>query len=511
MNQPPPALPNDVHSLKELAVEQGGTIRRLEQMLRLKDEMIRLMRIEKYGPKSEKLSDNQLSLLDEEPSVRTEEVEQETTRSQPIVKKKRGNPRPGRVELPAHLPRVEEIICCSSEQCHCGQCGIEKKVIGYESSEVLEVKPAEYFVRVIKREKRVCPSCPEEGVVCAAPPVRIVEKGKLSDAFIVEVMIKKYRDHNPLFRQEASLLSDAGLEIDRSTLCFNVMKAGELCMALAREMKKDLLEGRYIQADESPVGVQDGRTQGRNHQAYMWQYSRPHGPVVFDFRMGRGREGPVRFLKQFEGILQSDGYGAYKDINDKGIIYAGCLTHARRYFDKARKVAPEDPIPRKILEKIAQIYEVEKQARENALSVEERLELRKERSAQLVEELKQLIIEARQKVLPASLVGKACNYALGQWDRLIEFLKHGVLEADNNWCENAIRPLALGRKNWLHIGSEEAGSKIAGIMSIMETCRRLKINVREYLLDVLPGLADKPQSELAQLTPMAWKARQAQS
>jgi len=503
-------LPDDVDTLKILVVAKDARVEQVEQLLRIRDEVIRLMRLEKYGAKSEKLSDRQLSLLDEEPGVHAQEVEKEAEEPAPAPRprKKPRNPKPGRMELPAHLPRVEKIISCPPEQCHCGQCQREKSVIGYETSEVLSVKPAEYFVEVLKREKRACHDCPEEGVECAPTPARIVEKSQLSDELIVDVMLKKHRDHLPLYRQSDRLLTDARLDIDRSVLCHNMMKAGELCAALAGAVKEDLLEGGYIQADESPVGVQDPTVKGRNHRAYMWEYSRPHGPVVFDFQMGRSREGPARFLKDFGGILQCDGYGAYDKLNDKQIIYVGCMAHARRNFDKALKVSPEDPVARDILRKFREIYAVEKRARIAGLDPDQRRELRQRESRPLMETLKKQVLETRQRTLPASLLAKACDYCLGQWERIVRFLDFGQVEVDNNWCENAIRPLALGRKNWLHIGSEEAGAKIAGILSILETCRRLEINPRDYLLDVLPGLNDKPQSELVRLTPMAWKTRQ---
>ena len=502
-------LPDDPKLLKDILVETNAEVERLKQINRIQEEMIRLMRIEKYGRKSEKLSNDQLEFLDGEPSVQAEEIEKEVQNTQPLPKRKKRNPQPGRVELPDHLQRVEEIILCNDDQCQCSQCGGDTTVIGYEESEVLDVKPAEYFVRKIKREKRACPKCPEQGVKTAAAPKRIVEKGKLSDAIIIDSVLKKYRDHIPLFRQSAGLMADAGLDIARSVLCNNVMKVGDLCMAICRELKKDLFAGRYIQADETPVGVQDPETIGKNHRAFMWEYSRPFGPVVFDFQMGRSREGPIDFLKNFQGHLQSDGYSTYDCIKDPNIIHSRCLVHARRYFDKARLVASENPKPKEILEQIAKIYAVESQARQLGFNHDQRLQLRKEKSVDLMDQLKQMIITARQDALPADALSEACDYTLGQWEGLIKFLEHGHLEPDNNWCENAIRPIALGRKNWLHIGSETAGTKIAAIMSVLETCRRLGVNAREYLLDVLPGLNNRPTSDLPNLTPMAWKNRQA--
>jgi hypothetical protein len=224
--------------------------------------------------------------------------------------------------------------------------------------------------------------------------------------------------------------------------------------------------------------------------------------------MGRGREGPRKFLGGFNGTLQSDGYSAYDCIGGEGITYAGCMAHARRGFVDAAKVAPGDRALEAIVQEIAKLYAVEKKAREIGLTHGERARLRKLRSQPLLAALKEKVVGLRKQVLPQSAAGKAANYALGQWERLIVYATRGEVEIDNNWCENAMRPIALGRKNWLHIGSEEAGPRIAAISSVLETCKRLGINARDYLLDVLPKIPSWPANRVAELTPMAWAAKQ---
>jgi transposase len=269
------------------------------------EERLRLVRIEKYGPGSEKLSDAQLELLELEPGVSSAEVQAESKRKQLKLPLKRAKKHPGRQELPAHLPRVEKIIACTPEQCVCGKCGKENSVIGYQKSEQLDVKPAEYFVVVTKREKRACKACEEQGVECAPAPARIIEKGLASDRVVIDTVVSKYADHVPIYRQSAILERETGIDLSRATLDGWVMRVGELLRPITAAMGQELLSGSYIQADETTVGVQmhDGR--GKNHQAYLWQYSRPTGPVVFDFRLGREREGPKRFLGNFEGLLQT--------------------------------------------------------------------------------------------------------------------------------------------------------------------------------------------------------------
>lgn len=471
-------------------------------------QQLRLLRIEKYGPRSEKLSDAQLDLLELEPSVTQAEIEQEATQpakpAPAITKTKKKHP--GRVDLPAHLERREVKIACPAQECVCPHCQQEKALIGYERSEELDVIPSYYFVKVTLREKRACPRHPEGGVCCAPVPSRIQPKGKLSDTVIVDALVKKYGDFLPAYRQSAILKRDANIDLSRKTLVSVILKAGELLQNLMPALRADLFSGKYIQADETPVPCQSPEVVGRNHQAYLWEFSRPEGPVIFEFQMSRGREGPRQFLQGFKGILQSDGYAAYDKLGEH-IEYAACMTHVRREFQKAHLLQKLDPRPLEILGRIGQLYRVEAQAREQGLGPLERLALRQEQSQQVFEELGQRILALRKDVdvLPASQLGKACNYAIGLWDRLGVFLREGQVEVDNNWCENAIRPLAVGRKNWLHIGSEQAGPLIAAIASIFETCRRLDINPREYLLDVLPRIADWPARRIAELSPASWK------
>jgi len=373
--------------VETLPEQAQSLIAGLEKEVRLLRETIRLMRLEKYGRKSEKLTDDQLSLLDLEPGVVALEVENEANLSdeQKLVGSQKRK-HAGRNPLPAHLPRREEVISCEGEDRLCECCGQLRCVIGYEEKEVLDVEPAKYFVRVIKREKLACHHCPEGGIVTApAAGSLIVEKGKLSDAFIIDVVIKKYASHVPLYRQAADLKRDFAIEIARSTINAAVMAVGQLLIPVSAAMKTDLLGGSYIQADETPISVQSKETIGRNHQSFEFQYSRPGGPVVFDFRMSRGREGPAEFLRGYGGILQCDGYVGYDKIGAPGMVRAGCLAHVRRKFYDALKLDPDDRDAAEVLGLIARLYAVEKEARERNATAAQRKELRAERSAPIFE------------------------------------------------------------------------------------------------------------------------------
>jgi transposase len=482
--------------------------------IRVLEERLRLQRIAKYGPKSEKLSDAQLELLESEPGVSTAEVEAESQREpllvvaateEPKNNPGRARPHPGRQQLPAHLPRVEHVVGCTPEQCMCQQCGKQNVVIGYEQSEQLDVEPARYFVVVTKREKRACPDC-AQGVSTAAVPERIVEKGLVSDRVVIDTVVAKYSDHLPLYRQSAMLERETGILISRATMDGWVMRVGELLIPVAGAIGRELLGGGYIQADETPVPVQmhDGR--GKNHQAYLWQYGRPGGSVMFDFRLGRGREGPLKFLSKFEGILQTDGYSAYDRTGGPKLVHAACWAHVRRKFFDAVKLNPDDRVAAQMVLRIDELFAVDAEARNAGMDHAVRHVLRQKRSRPVLDLLRGEIEAVKSSVLPSSAVGKAVNYTLSLWRKLVRFLEYPEIELSNNLAENSMRPIVLGRKNWIHVGSKEAGPRVAAILSVIESCRRMDIPLREYLASVLPGIANMSIQRVHSCTPAEWAA-----
>lgn len=319
----------DLRQALQLAQAENA---RLQRIIQLKEEEIRLLNFRLFGPKSEKLSSAQIPLLLEEISVSAGEVEQEagqpdTDKQPPLPETRQGrSSHPGRQALPQHLERREEIIPCCPEDCHCAKCGAERPVIGYETREELACEPAKFWIRVIKREKRGSHCQEEQGVATAAAPAQIVPKGKLSNEFIIEVLVRKYQLHLPVYRQCAALSADYGIDLNRKTLNDGILAAGSLLQAIVRAQRLELLAGGYLQADETTMPCQTGEKTGRNHRAYLWEFSRPGGIVNFEFQMRRGREGPREFLKGFCGKLQSDGYTAYDDLGE-GIVYVGCGAH----------------------------------------------------------------------------------------------------------------------------------------------------------------------------------------
>jgi transposase len=530
-------LKEQVEAKRRVIAEKDQAIAKKDQALfaaeaiieQLK-EALRLERIRKFGKQSEKLSDLQLELLTGEPAVSSEEVAGEVERgplpdasasaqpnNTPAAKPSSARQKhPGRNELPAHLERVDKIIPCAPEQCACGKCGKEKKIIGYERTEVLSMKPAEYYVTVLLREKRACAKCEEDGVTTAALLARIAPKSIFADETIIEFIIRKYADSLPLFRQQAMLRRDAGIDVALSTINDAVLRVGELLIPVVDGMARDLLTGGYIQADETYCGVQTQEKKGENHRAWFWQYSAPGLGVVFDFEMTRGREVPREFFKNYGGILHTDGYAAYeKDVGNKDVIRACCWAHARRRFIDALKVQTKGQVADSKVERVVVLldglFAIDREAREQHLSLEDRHALRQERAPALLDELKPLLLEmlASHAYLKKSVAGQAIAYTLKRWQKLTHFMEHPVIELSTNWAENSMRPIAIGRRNWLQIGSKEAGPKIAAIFSIMESCRKLGVPVRQYLADVLPGLADRSIQALAELTPMAYAAKTA--
>jgi transposase len=445
-------------------------------------EELRQRRIQQLGPKSETLSNLQLALLtEEEPSTTRDEVEAEARREKLTRTLGREHQsHPGRKPLPENLPRVTHILTCNERTC--ASCGEETAVIGYDESEQLDVEPARYFVRVTKREKRACRRC---STVTAAPLAeRIVEKGLASDAVVINTIV----------------------EIGRATLDGWVMRVGELLVPMVGAMRRDLLAASYIQADETPVPVQMHDRRGENHQAYLWQYGKPGGETVFDFCLGRGRDGPRKFLGEWEGILQTDGYAAYDDIGGPKLVHVGCWAHARRKFVDAVKVNPQDLAAVAMVTRMNALFLIDRDARHRQLSPEQRHQQRQECAQEWLQEIRDACLVLAQQSLPKSALGQAAAYTLNMWAKLRRCFDFAEVELSNHLAENSMRPVALGRKNWLHVGSAKAGPRVAAILSVVESCRRLGAPVKEYLTAVLPGLHQRTLSEVAHLTPAHWSA-----
>lgn len=515
--------------VEALLRQRDERIYALEMEVRLREEQLRLALIKKYGPKGESLGKDQALLLDLEPGVQAAEVAAEAgldaadkslaeaarleqEQAARLKKKKPGTPRyaqvhPGRHELPAHLPRVEVILPCLE--------AVQGELVGYEIKEELVIKPAEFFVRVLKREKRVIQLGDRRTVATAASPGRIVDKGQLANETVVELVVRKYADYLPVYRQLQGWERDQSVTVRQATATRAVMAAGALLQPLARAIGQELRQGPLIQADETRLPVLQDLGKGRNDVAWLWQYSIPGGLVYFEYQDNRAQAGARAYLKDYGGILQSDGYVVYDCLEGQVQRHAGCFAHVRRKFVEACQAAPKE-VPCEpglaVVASIGALYGVEERAREKQLKGQARLEYRQEQGVvQKLSRLKAQILEVRAKaLLPQSLLAKACDYALNQWEKLEVYASHGEVEIDNNWCENAMRPVALGRKNWLHLGSHESGPKVAAILTVLASAQRLGLNVREYLGKVLETLCDGEGFNITRiggLLPSRWKPK----
>lgn len=385
----------------------------------------------------------------------------------------------------------------------CSHCGKEKCEIGCEKSERYEYVPSKIVRHEIIRPKLAC-VCGQAGVSIAPLPPSLVPQGQPGASLVAHVLLSKYVDHLPLYRQQQQF-ERLGVNFPTSTLGDWVTQGANWLEAPVREMKKELLAGDYVQVDETPVRVQDPDVKGKCATGWLWVMSKPQGDVIFEFHPGRGKEYAAELLGGFKGYLQRDGYGVYGSLarDNLDLIPVGCWSHARRKFIDAVDEQGEQASP--IIDELRKLYLVERLARDKCLTPEQRHQFRKEAAQPVLLGLRPMLEQLKEKVLPQSPLGKAVRYCVNEWEALNRYLEDGRLELDNNLTENAIRPSAVGKKNWLFIGHPEAGWRSAVIYSIVVSCQRRGIDPSHYLRDVLSRLPAMNQSELPSILPANWK------
>ena len=453
-----------------------------------------------FGKSSEKIDPSQLALGLEpvaSEQIVSEPAVVETDSGEP---RSRGKRHPGRHRLPATLPRVVVVHDVDPKDLVCELCQGMKEEFAREVTEKIEIEPAKITVVVHENPKYACPRC-QEGVAMAPMPPSVIDKGLAEPGAIAHTVVSKIADHLPLYRQE-QILARSGVHIDRNTLQDWYDAAASAFKPLVAIMKGGILAGPIIQSDDTRVQVL--KQPKGSYTGYIWCYVSPEGEVVYDFTKGRGGEGPRTFLSGYEGFLQADAYAGYDKIFTSGkVIEVGCLAHLRRKFVEARESDAEHVDP--VVRVIAELYRIERRARDEGLDERGRGALRQRESAGLMETLHALLVSTRRAVLPKCPVAAAIGYALNQWEALKQFLKDGRLEIDNNGAERALRGIAVGRSNWLFAGSAAGGERAATLFSIVETCRRQEIDAYRYMRDVLGKLPTWPQAKLGDLTPKGWK------
>lgn len=467
----------------------------------LKYQLEQLRRVV-FGTKSERFvssgSPDQLSLaMDmeaaEEPSL--EEVITIEAHDRKKSKKKKNHPL--RQSFPPSLPR--EVILIYPE-------GYDEntveKPIGEEVTEVLEEIPGKFFVKQYRRLKFA--NKQTGGVVIGNLPTRPIEKGLFGENLLAQLLIDKYCDHIPFYRQEQRF-KRAGIKLAYSTLADTPRQLCKLFEPLYEVLKSQSLQSDYLQVDETPHPVQDKNVKGKTHRGWLWVYrSVKKRLVLFDYQPGRASKWPKEILKNYNGFIQTDGYAGYNELENRpDITLVGCMAHARRYFEKA--LGNDKKYAEYFLSELQKVYAVEREIKaENKTELEISV-LRNELSRPILNALENWLKEKIITTTPKTPIGIAMAYSLARWKKLTIYLDHAFLEIDNNLVENAIRPTVLGRKNYMFSGSHEGAQRSAMIYSFLGSCKMNDVNSKEWLADVLLRLPDTKTSELINLLPNNWK------
>lgn len=419
-------------------------------------------------------------------------------RTKTAVTENKSKAHPGRMKLPENIRR--EIIVLQPDT---DVSGLKK--IGDEITEILDFIPGELFVKQYIRPKYIQPASEiSTTVITASLPGRMMEKCKAGEGLLAQILVDKYMDHLPLHRQ-LQRFERAGVTIAQSTINDWAKNSLFAITTLYELHKNQTLSTGYLHADETKLKVLDETKKGTTHPGYYWVYHNSQEKLVlFDYRKGRGREGPEEILKDFTGFLQTDGYSVYDAFDNKpDITLLHCMAHARRKFNEAQQ--SDKARAEHALTMFQQLYAVERRIKDNTLTGEDLLQLRQKEAVPILKALKEWMTIQYPKVLPKSHIGKAIAYCLPRWEKLSIYTTNAILNIDNNPVENAIRPVAIGRKNYLFAGSHDAAQRAAMIYSLFATCRLHGINPYDWLKDVLQRMHLFTSLNLDQLLPHKWK------
>jgi transposase len=495
-------LPDDPGTLKAMLIAERAQNERLVAI-------IKELQRHRFGRRAEALPEDQMLLGLEEVEQVAASGEAETEASNPAGRASRSaKRRMNRGSLPAHLPRVEMVVDIDDHACPC--CGNMLHRIGEDTGERLDIVPAQFRVLVVRRPKYACRAC-ENVVVQAAAPARLIEGGLPTEATVAHVLVSKYADHLPLYRQ-AQIYARQGITLDRSTLADWVGRAAWLLRPVQERLLMTLKGSAKLFADETTAPVLDpGR--GRTKTGQLWAYARDDRPwggsdppgVAYVYAPDRKAERPIAHLAGFKGILQVDGYGGYCVLAERGDVQlAFCWAHVRRRFYELAAAGPA-PIASEALERIAGLYAIESDIR--GRGAEERRAVRQDRSRTIIDDLEPWLRAKLCLISQKTKLAEAIRYALSRWDGLTRFLDDGRIEIDSNVVERTIRPIALNRKNALFAGSDGGGEHWAVIASLIETCKLIGAEPQAYLADVITRIVNgHPNSRIDELLPWAYPA-----
>lgn len=459
---------------------------------------IAVLKRHKYAKRSEQISPEQGRLLDDLLNVDLEAIEAELNALHPDPAPKEPSQKPKRAPLPAQLPRTVIRHEPDNTQCACG-CALQR--IGEDVSEKLDYTPGVFTVEQHVRGKWACRAC--ETLIQAPVPAQVIDKGMPTAGLLAHVMVAKFADHLPLYRQE-KIFGRAGLAIPRSTLARWVGQTGVQLQPLVDALREAVLAQPVIHADETPVQML-APGEKKTHRSYVWAYSSTTyaelKSVVYDFSPSRAGEYARNFLGDWRGKLVCDDFAGYKASFEQGIVEVGCMAHARRKFFDLH-AANKSQLAEQALLTIGALYEVERQAKD--MSEEDRRRIRQRDAVPIAEKLHDWMLTQRELVPEGSAIAKALDYSLKRWVALTRYLDDGALPIDNNHVENQIRPWALGRANWLFAGSLRSGKRAAAIMSLIQSARMNGHDPYAYLKDVLTRLPTQRASEIEALLPHQW-------
>jgi len=492
------SLPNNIEQLKELIVQLNQQLQEKNQKINSLQHQLKSALQFRFGKKSEKLA-TQLGLFDEailseEEQVLATEADQEITVAS--FTRQKG----GRKALPADLPR-EQIIHDLPEAEKVCACGHALHKMGEDKSEQLEFIPAQVKVLEHVRYKYACRQC-EAGVKAAPLPAQPIPKSIATPGLLAHILISKFNDHVPLYRQE-HILQRYQIELARSTLCHWVLSCGELFQPFIHLIRKNIIQLNYLCVDETPVQVLEEVNKINKSKSYIWVYLTglpDNRLVLYDYQPTRRSTVVNTMLKDFKGYLQTDGYAGYHELQAKACIIAvGCWAHVRRKFMDIVKVNKTEGKAWEAIKLIKQLYAIEKEAREKKLAFDKIKTLRQEKAKPIINGFKVWLEKTLLGVPPQSRLAKAIQYTLNQWPALTTYLDNGELMIDNNIIENAIRPFALGRRNWLFMGNERGATAAANIYSLIMIAKANQLDpyrYLRYLLEQLPLCKTNEQREL---------------
>jgi transposase len=495
----PLAKDREIERLRHLNAEQHATI--LKQQARIEQLQARLDWLVRrhFGRRSERLSPDQ-PLLFAEPEGELEPPPVPEPPAEEVVVKKKGHGR----RPPRHdLPREEEVLDVPEDQKTCPCCGSAKVCIGKDTTERHDYQPAKVFIRATIRPTYICRSCEQKGddiqASQAALPPEPIPRGIAAPGLLAHLVVSKYVDHLPLYRQE-DMFARLGWTVSRSTLGDLVTAGADVLRPLYALMCRRVLLSFALHADDSPVTLLDPL-----RKAYAWVYvgDAAHPFTVFDLSAGRSQDYPLKFLNGYRGFLHADAYAGYHPLYQAGATHVGCWMHARRYFFEAKD---NDPVrSHEALGRIRQLYEVERAIKDGDLTHEDALLHRRQRAGPILKEFGAWVAEQVPKALPKSKIGEAFTYAANQWPTLVRYIDDARLSIDNHPAEQALRPLAVGRKNWLHIGGDGGLPRAAVLLSLAASAKRHQVRPWEYLKHLLTELPKRASTaDLSDLLPDAW-------